>query len=458
MSRSACRWCARLTTIVVAFVVSSLALAVSPAAATVDGSDVVAVGAAPDQGSLLRLGVRPTQPVLGLAADATGSGYWMVAGDGGIFAFGAAPFYGSTGGTTLNRPVVGMAATADGGGYWMFAGDGGIFAFGNAAFYGSLGSTPLNAPIVAMSPTSTGRGYWMVGADGGVFAFGDAAFAGSTGGQNPSSPIIAMAPLRSGSGYWIVTAGGQVLAFGQAVSYGDLSTKKLSNPVVGIAVSPTGKGYWLAQADGQVWAFGDASPALAAAPRCAVQGVVAVAARPQGDGLWMATAPFPAVSSEGLAPLAALDAESADIAARLAVRQGCQTLAKPADIAWSDPLVGGKVSSAFGERIHPVFKVPQFHRGLDLASAVDVRAAAAGTVLEVTTRTGYGRTIVIDHGGRIATLYGHLASANVKAGDTVTTGQKVGVVGKTGFATGPHLHVEIRVSGDVIDPTPILRP
>ena len=75
----------------------------------------------------------------------------MVASDGGIFSFGDAHFYGSTGWLHLNRPIVGMAATPDGRGYWMVASDGGIFSFGDARFYGSTGSLQLDSPIVAMT-------------------------------------------------------------------------------------------------------------------------------------------------------------------------------------------------------------------------------------------------------------------------------------------------------------------
>jgi hypothetical protein len=73
-----------------------------------------------------------------------------VASDGGIFAFGDAAFFGSTGSLHLNQPIVGMAATPDGQGYWLVASDGGIFAFGDAAFLGSMGGQPLNKPIVGM--------------------------------------------------------------------------------------------------------------------------------------------------------------------------------------------------------------------------------------------------------------------------------------------------------------------
>ena len=79
-------------------------------------------------------------------------GYWEVASDGGIFAYGAAGFYGSMGGHPLNQPVVGMAATPSDHGYWEVASDGGIFAFGDAGFYGSMGGHPLNRPIVGMAP------------------------------------------------------------------------------------------------------------------------------------------------------------------------------------------------------------------------------------------------------------------------------------------------------------------
>ena len=120
-------------------------------------------------------------------------GYWLVASDGGIFSYGGAGFFGSTGSLTLNQPIVGMAATPDGRGYWLVAADGGIFAFGDAAFHGSTGALTLNQPIVGMAATPDGRGYWLVAADGGIFAFGDAAFYGSTGSLTLNRPIVGMA-------------------------------------------------------------------------------------------------------------------------------------------------------------------------------------------------------------------------------------------------------------------------
>ncbi len=120
-------------------------------------------------------------------------GYWEVARDGGIFAFGDAGFYGSMGGKPLNAPIVAMAATPDGGGYWELASDGGLFAFGDAGFYGSMGGKPLNQPIVAMAATPDGKGYWEVASDGGLFAFGDAGFYGSMGGKPLAQPVVGIA-------------------------------------------------------------------------------------------------------------------------------------------------------------------------------------------------------------------------------------------------------------------------
>ncbi|MGE0880122.1 MAG: M23 family metallopeptidase [Acidimicrobiia bacterium] len=435
---------------VAAFMILGIA---QPASASVDGSDVIPIGAAPNAGSLT--GRQLNEPVLGISSDATGSGYWLVASDGGIFSFGDAPFYGSMGGRFLARPMLGMAATASGKGYWMFAGDGGIFAFGDAPFYGSTGGLKLNAPVVAMTPTASNRGYWMVASDGGVFAFGDATFLGSTGAAPPSSPIVAMATMRSGNGYWIATEDGRIYPFGAARHLGDLQDKNLSNPVVGMAATATGNGYWLAQSDGQVWAFGDASSALATGARCLEQPVTGVAARPQADGLWLVTAPRVKPVPKSSFALDVLDSEDADLTSELRYLQGCQGASNPSSFRVTNPLPGASISSAYGNRIHPIYGVPQFHRGVDLAggSSSNIRAAADGVVIEVATRVGYGMTTVIDHGGRIATLYGHQSRALVTPGDTVKAGQTIGIVGSTGFATGPHLHFEIRAQGLVINPT-----
>jgi hypothetical protein len=121
-------------------------------------------------------------------------GYWLVAADGGIFSFGDAPFYGSTGAMHLNAPIVGMAETSSGTGYLLVASDGGIFSF-NAPFLGSMGGTHLNRPVVGMSTAGAGGGYRLVASDGGVFSFG-APFFGSTGGITLNRPIVGMESAR----------------------------------------------------------------------------------------------------------------------------------------------------------------------------------------------------------------------------------------------------------------------
>ena len=164
---------------------------------------------------------RSTSPSSAWRPTPDGNGYWLVASDGGIFAFGDAQFWGSTGGIALNKPIVGMAATADGNGYWLVASDGGIFAFGDAQFYGSTGGIHLNKPVVGMAATADGNGYWLVASDGGIFTYGDAQFYGSTGGIHLSEPIVGMTPTQDGNGYWLVAQDAGVFTYGDAAVLGE---------------------------------------------------------------------------------------------------------------------------------------------------------------------------------------------------------------------------------------------
>ena len=198
------------------------------------------------------------RPIVGMAATPDAQGYWLVASDGGIFSFGDAGFYGSTGGQHLNRPIVGMAATPDAQGYWLVASDGGIFSFGDAHFYGSTGNIRLNQPIVGMAATPDGRGYWLVASDGGMFSFGDAGFYGSTGGQHLNRPIVGMAATPDAQGYWLVASDGGIFSFGDASFYGSTGAIHLNQPIAGMGAAPDGRGYWLVASDGGVFSFGDA--------------------------------------------------------------------------------------------------------------------------------------------------------------------------------------------------------
>jgi len=203
-------------------------------------------------------GIHLNQPIVGMAATPDGRGYWLVASDGGIFTFGDAQFYGSTGGVHLNKPIVGMAATPDGRGYWLVASDGGIFTFGDAQFYGSTGGVHLNQPVVGMASTPDGRGYWLVAADGGIFSFGDGRFYGSTGGVHLNRPIVGMAATPDGRGYWLVASDGGIFSYGDAPFYGSAGAIHLNKPIVGMASTPDGGGYWLVASDGGIFSYGDA--------------------------------------------------------------------------------------------------------------------------------------------------------------------------------------------------------
>ncbi len=200
-------------------------------------------------------GLALTKPVVGMTSVPGGQGYWFVGSDGGVFAFGpAAKFYGSMGGTALNQPAVAMATTTSGKGYWLAASDGGIFSFGDAKFYGSMGGTHLNQPVVAMTATQSGKGYWLATRDGGIFSFGDAKFYGSMGGTHLNQPVVAMTATQSGKGYWVTTADGGIFSFGDAGFFGSVGSSQLTAPVAGVHNTVTG-GYRVAGTDGNVYAF-----------------------------------------------------------------------------------------------------------------------------------------------------------------------------------------------------------
>jgi hypothetical protein len=216
-------------------------------------------------------GLTLNKPVVGITPTQDQGGYWLVASDGGVFSYGDASFHGSTGSLKLNKPVVGMASTpyvpGAGGapaspaglGYWLVASDGGIFNYGDAGFFGSTGGIKLNQPIVGMAPTPDGKGYWLVAADGGIFNYGDAGFFGSAGGTTLNKPVVGIAATPDGKGYWLVASDGGVFSYGSAKSYGSAAGLKLNQPITGISATPDGKGYWLTATDGGIFNYGDAS-------------------------------------------------------------------------------------------------------------------------------------------------------------------------------------------------------
>ncbi len=114
----------------------------------------------------------------------------------------------------------------------------------------------------------------------------------------------------------------------------------------------------------------------------------------------------------------------------------------------------GRLSSPFGWRIHPVLGYRRFHGGLDFAASYGskIRAADTGTVIFSGWYGGYGKTVIINHGNGISTLYGHSSDLYVREGQTVKRGQAIAAVGSTGLSTGPHLHFEVRKNGTPVNP------
>lgn len=113
-----------------------------------------------------------------------------------------------------------------------------------------------------------------------------------------------------------------------------------------------------------------------------------------------------------------------------------------------------KIDSPFGMRIHPILKKKKMHTGVDIDAnhGVSIVAANHGTVIFSGWRNGYGYTVIIDHGGGITTLYAHCSKLLVKKGDKIQRGTIVAKAGRTGMATGPHLHFEVRINGNVVNP------
>ena len=116
--------------------------------------------------------------------------------------------------------------------------------------------------------------------------------------------------------------------------------------------------------------------------------------------------------------------------------------------------VNGRLTSPYGYRIHPILKTKKFHSGIDLAasSGTPIKAANDGKVIKSGWSSGYGNTVIIDHGGGITTLYAHASVLNCKVGDWVSRGQTIAKVGSTGMSTGPHLHFEVRINGKTQNP------
>lgn len=170
----------------------------------------------------------------------------------------------------------------EGKGYWVVASDGRVRAFGGARHRGDLGGFPVGAPVVAAARTPSGSGYWLATRHGMVFAFGDARDYGDLYGRMYDS-VVAMTSSPSGRGYLLVTATGKVHAFGDARAWGSAPA---GARIRDIAITPLGRGYWLLSDDGTAHPYGDArfpSPMRGAAVG---RGAVSFALSANGRGFW----------------------------------------------------------------------------------------------------------------------------------------------------------------------------
>ncbi|WP_082836093.1 M23 family metallopeptidase [Croceicoccus bisphenolivorans] len=191
----------------------------------------------------------------------------------------------------------------------------------------------------------------------------------------------------------------------------------------------------------------------------------------------MAMAPAPALANASAAASAEMKAplrESAEIPAAGSANGDAKfkqlfaswkkvetekpTISGASSIPSRMPVEGARFSSLYGSRIHPVTGGRKNHDGIDMAapSGTPIYATADGRIEMAQWYGGYGNFVEIDHGGDVETRYGHMSRMNVSAGQPVKKGDLIGWVGSTGRSTGPHLHYEVRIAGEAVDPQPYL--
>lgn len=153
----------------------------------------------------------------------------------------------------------------------------------------------------------------------------------------------------------------------------------------------------------------------------------------------------PALSETGGVKTFSLKSEIAS------AKQGIETFERP--------LNKGNITSKFGSRIHPTFKKRMYHSGIDIAApkGTPIFCSRPGKVSYSGWKSGYGYIIIVDHANKMQTSYAHCSKLLVKVGQAVNAGQKIGLVGRTGVATGSHLHFEIRKKGRAVNPLNFVR-
>lgn len=135
------------------------------------------------------------------------------------------------------------------------------------------------------------------------------------------------------------------------------------------------------------------------------------------------------------------------------------TMSRAVSIPSRMPVEGVRLTSSFGMREHPVLGGRRAHKGIDLAAptGTPIYATADGMVSKAEWFSGYGLYVALEHGGEMQTRYGHMSRLNVAAGQVVRKGDVIGFVGSTGRSTGPHLHYEVRIAGEAVNPLPYMQ-
>jgi murein DD-endopeptidase MepM/ murein hydrolase activator NlpD len=153
-----------------------------------------------------------------------------------------------------------------------------------------------------------------------------------------------------------------------------------------------------------------------------------------------------------------LSSDSNNIAALIQQRMDEQARSRIAVVIPSTGLMGyptnGPITSPFGDRMHPILGYVRFHAGLDFGAdyGSPIFAAQSGTVILAGWYGGYGQCVIVDHGNGTTTFYAHTSDLYVSEGETVQRGQAIAAIGTSGLSTGPHLHFEVRVGGEPVNP------
>jgi 3-phytase len=186
----------------------------------------------------------------------SGNGYWIVDSAGHVFAMGDARWVGNAdvAGLAAGEKVTSLSSTRSGNGYWIFTTKGRVLPIGDAVFHGDMSAISLNGPVLDSVPTASGNGYYMVASDGGIFTMGDARFYGSMGDVRLNAPVQSLVPDGDGVGYWLVASDGGIFAF-DAPFEGSLGATHLNKPVTGMV--RFGNGYLMVAEDGGIFNFSD---------------------------------------------------------------------------------------------------------------------------------------------------------------------------------------------------------